>query len=112
MECLLRTNMRRDLQVVVRASTRKQLTCEKLIEMFEAYNRWESIFYFLGDVLLKTENNKDVHFKNIERAAEVDNLQEERGTCEASSRSLWPPSSTRCTRPATSCRPSTCVRPL
>ena len=40
MECLLRTNMRRDLQVVVRASTRNQLTCEKLIEMFEAYNRW------------------------------------------------------------------------
>ena len=97
---------------VVRTSTRNQLTCEKLIEMLEAYNRWESIFYFHGDVLLKTENNKDVHFKNIKRAAEVDNLQEERGTCEASSRSLWPPSSTRCTRPATSCRPSTCVRPL
>ena len=112
MECLLRTNMRRDLQVVVRASTRNQLTCEKLIEMFEAYNRWESIFYFLGDVLLKTEN-KDVHFKNIERAAEVDNLQEARHVRgSTSSRSLWPPSSTRCTRPATSCRPSTCVRPL
>ena len=89
-----------------------QLTCEKLIEMFEAYNRWESIFYFLGDVLLKTEN-KDVHFKNIERAAEVDNLQEARHVRgSTSSRSLWPPSSTRCTRPATSCRPSTCVRPL
>ena len=80
MECLhhlLRTNMRQNLQVVVQVAREysEQLTCEKLIEMFESYNSWEGLFYFLGAVLLKTED-KDVHFKYIEAAAKVGNLQE------------------------------------
>merc|ERR1719183_2302412 len=74
---LLRTNMRQNLQVVVQVAREysEQLTCEKLIEMFESYNSWEGLFYFLGAVLLKTED-KDVHFKYIEAAAKVGNLQE------------------------------------
>merc|ERR1719199_1054147 len=80
MECLhhlLRTNMRQNLQVVVQVAREysEQLTCEKLIEMFETYNSWEGLFYYLGAVLLKTED-KDVHFKYIEAAAKVGNLQE------------------------------------
>ena len=39
-----------------------------------SYNSGEGLFYFLGAVLLKTEE-KDVHFKYIE-AAKVGNLQE------------------------------------
>ena len=88
---------------VVRTSTRNQLTCEKLIEMFEAYNRWESIFYFHGDVLPKTEN-KD-HFKTScgrPRWATCSKASHARTSTSSRSR---PPSSTRCTRPATSCRP-------
>ena len=42
--------------------------------MFESYNSGEGLFYFLGDVLLKTEE-KDVHFMYIE-ASKVGNLQE------------------------------------
>merc|ERR1719506_2577316 len=80
MECLhhlLRTNMRQNLQVVVQVAREylEQLTREQLIEMFESYNSWEGLFYFLGAVLLKTED-KDVHFKYIEAAAKVGNLQE------------------------------------
>merc|ERR1719155_265584 len=80
MECLhhlLRTNMRQNLQVVVQVAREysEQLTCEKLIEMFESYNSWEGLFYFLGAVLLKTEE-KSVHFKYIQAAAKVGNLQE------------------------------------
>merc|ERR1719353_1504654 len=80
LECLnhlLRTNMRQNLQLVVQVAREysEQLTCEKLIEMIESYNSWEGLFYFLGAVLLKTED-KDVHFKYIEAAAKVGNLQE------------------------------------
>merc|ERR1719331_3083425 len=80
MECLhhlLRTNMRQNLQVVVQVAREfsEQLTPEKLIEMFEQYNSWEGLFYFLGAILMKTED-KSVHFKYIQAAAKVGNLQE------------------------------------
>ena len=79
-ECLnhlLRTNMRQNLQLVVQVAREytEQLTPEKLIEMFEQYNSWEGLFYYLGAVLLKTED-KAVHFKYIQAAAKIGNLQE------------------------------------
>ena len=80
LECLnhlLRTNMRQNLQLVVQVAREysEQLTPEKLIEMFESYNSWEGLFYFLGAILLKTED-KGVHFKYIQAAAKIGNLQE------------------------------------
>jgi clathrin heavy chain len=74
---LLRTNMRQNLQVVVQVAREysEQLTAEKLIEMFETYNSWEGLFYYLGAVLIKTEDTA-VHFKYIQAAAKVGNLQE------------------------------------
>merc|ERR1719183_1528689 len=74
---LLRTNMRQNLQVVVQVAREysEQLSCEKLIEMFESYNSWEGLFYYLGAILTQTED-KEVHFKYIEAAAKVGNLQE------------------------------------
>ncbi|KAL1511931.1 hypothetical protein AB1Y20_005212 [Prymnesium parvum] len=74
---LLRTNMRQNLQVVVQVAREysEQLTPAKLIEMFETYNSWEGLFYYLGAVLLKTEDPA-VHFKYIQAAAKVNNLQE------------------------------------
>jgi clathrin heavy chain len=79
-ECLnhlLRTNMRQNLQMVVQVAREysEQLTPEKLIEMFESYNSWEGLFYYLGAVLLKTEDTS-VHFKYIQAAAKIGNLQE------------------------------------
>merc|ERR1719217_824837 len=80
LECLhhlLRTNMRQNLQLVVQVAREytEQLSTEKLIEMFEQYNSWEGLFYYLGAVLLKTED-KAVHFKYIQAASKVGNLQE------------------------------------
>merc|ERR1719217_1691667 len=80
LECLnhlLRTNMRQNLQVVVQVAREytEQLTPEKLIEMFESYNSWEGLFYYLGAILTKTED-KAVHFKYIQAAAKMGNLQE------------------------------------
>merc|ERR1719217_1305215 len=80
LECLnhlLRTNMRQNLQVVVQVAREytEQLTPEKLIEMFESYNSWEGLFYYLGAVLMKTEDTS-VHFKYIQAASKVGNLQE------------------------------------
>jgi len=74
---LLRTNMRQNLQVVVNVCREysEQLTPEKLIEMFESYNSWEGLFYYLGAVLLKTEDAA-VHFKYIQAAAKIGNMQE------------------------------------
>ena len=79
-ECLnhlLRTNMRQNLQLVVQVAREyeAQLTAEKLIEMFEQYNSWEGLFYFLGAIIVKSED-KAVHFKYIQAAAKVGNLQE------------------------------------
>ena len=51
----------------------EQLTCERFIEMFESYNSGEGLFYFLGGVLLKTEDTY-VHFMYIE--AKVGSLQD------------------------------------
>ena len=67
MHHLLRTNMRQNLQLVVQVAREysEQLTPEKLIEMFENYNSWEGLFYYLGAVLLKSED-KVVHFKYIQ----------------------------------------------
>mmetsp|Transcript_18442 Transcript_18442/g.51982 ORF Transcript_18442/g.51982 Transcript_18442/m.51982 type:complete len:1203 (-) Transcript_18442:1971-5579(-) len=79
-ECLnhlLRTNMRQNLQTVVQVAREysEQLGADKLIEMFSTYNSWEGLFYYLGAILTKTED-KQVHFKYIEAAAKVGNLQE------------------------------------
>ena len=72
-----RTNMRQNLQLVVQVAREytEQLSTEKLIELFENYNSWEGLFYYLGAVLLKTED-KAVHFKYIEAAAKVGNFAE------------------------------------
>merc|ERR1719155_405802 len=80
MECLhhlLRTNMRQNLQVVVQVAREysEQLTAEKLIEMFETYNSWEGLFYYLGAVLIKTEDTA-VHFKYIQAAAKLPSFAE------------------------------------
>lgn len=53
----------------------EQLGSDKLIEMFSTYNSWEGLFYYLGAILTKTED-KEVHFKYIEAAAKVGNMQE------------------------------------
>ena len=79
-ECLhhlLRTNMRQNLQCVVQVAREysEQLGDDKLIEMFESYNSWEGLFYYLGAILLKTEA-KSVHFKYIQAAAKIGNHQE------------------------------------
>ncbi len=42
---------------------------------FATYNSWEGLFYYLGAILTQTED-KEVHFKYIEAAAKVGNLQE------------------------------------
>ena len=79
-ECLnhmLRTNMRKNLQIVVQVAREysEQLTPANLIKMFETYNSWEGLFYYLGAILLKSED-KEVHFKYIQAAAKINNLQE------------------------------------
>jgi hypothetical protein len=53
----------------------EQLGSDKLIEMFSTYKSWEGLFYYLGAILTKTED-KEVHFKYIEAAAKVGNMQE------------------------------------
>ena len=117
LECLhhlLRTNMRQNLQLVVQVAREytEQLSTEKLIELFENYNSWEGLFYYLGAVLLKTED-KAVHFKYIEAAAKVGNLQEvERVTREDT---FYDPESARLPQGGAPARPAAAhqrVRPL
>merc|ERR1719181_2110346 len=69
--------MRQNLQTVIQVAREysEQLGPDKLIEMFATYNSWEGLFYYLGAILTQTED-KEVHFKYIEAAAKVGNLQE------------------------------------
>eukprot|EP00397_Hematodinium_sp_SG-2012_P000429 GEMP01000429.1.p1 GENE.GEMP01000429.1~~GEMP01000429.1.p1 ORF type:complete len:1703 (+),score=505.89 GEMP01000429.1:149-5257(+) len=87
LECmcdLLRTN-RQNLQVVVQLAikTHEKVGAMKLVEMFEQINAVEGIFYFLGAILAFSQDG-DVHFKYIQAAARLGNMQEVERVCRES----------------------------
>merc|ERR1719454_2631660 len=87
LECLsdlLRSN-RQNLQVVVQVAIKyhEQIGAVKLVEMFESLGSQEGVFYFLG-AILSTSTDKDVHFKYIQAASRVGNMQEVERVCRES----------------------------
>ncbi|GLI67875.1 hypothetical protein VaNZ11_012164 [Volvox africanus] len=93
LECLkelLVSNMTQNLQLVVNIAKEytEQLTPAKIIELFEAYNSYHGLYFYLGSRIAFTENPEE-HFKYIEAAARTGNLKEvERVTRESS---FYPP---------------------
>ncbi|KAF4687757.1 hypothetical protein FOZ60_003512 [Perkinsus olseni] len=76
-EDMLRYNRQQNIQVVVQVAIKyhDQLEVDKLVEIFEKYQCWEGMFFFLGGIL-STSQDPDVHFKYIEAAAKLGHMQE------------------------------------
>merc|ERR1719454_2560414 len=87
LECLydlLRSN-RQNLQVVVQVAIKyhEQIGAVKLVEMFESLGSQEGVFYFLGAILANSTDG-EVHFKYIQAASRVGNMQEVERVCRES----------------------------
>eukprot|EP00742_Colponemidia_sp_Colp-10_P000714 GILJ01000776.1.p1 GENE.GILJ01000776.1~~GILJ01000776.1.p1 ORF type:complete len:1719 (+),score=373.80 GILJ01000776.1:96-5252(+) len=87
MECLyemLKSN-RNNLQIVVQTAMKYQeyLTPPALIKMFETFNSYEGLFFFLG-AILNFSQDADVHFKYIEAAAKLGHVKEVERVCRES----------------------------
>ncbi|KAF4710782.1 hypothetical protein FOZ62_018232, partial [Perkinsus olseni] len=76
-EDMLRYNRQQNIQVVVQVAIKyhDQLEVDKLVGIFEKYQCWEGMFFFLGGIL-STSQDPDVHFKYIEAAAKLGHMQE------------------------------------
>merc|ERR1719456_1194945 len=87
LECLydlLRHN-RQNLQMVVQVAIKyhEQIGAGKLVEMFESVGSQEGVFYFLG-AILSSSTDPEVHFKYIQAASRVGNMQEVERVCRES----------------------------
>ncbi|CAE7493273.1 Cltc [Symbiodinium natans] len=87
LECLtdLMRHNRQNLQVAVKVAIQyhEQIGAVKIVEMFESFGSNEGIFYFLG-AILNTSTDPDVHFKYIQAASRVGNMQEVERVCRES----------------------------
>mmetsp|Transcript_25740 Transcript_25740/g.76639 ORF Transcript_25740/g.76639 Transcript_25740/m.76639 type:complete len:1721 (-) Transcript_25740:262-5424(-) len=87
LECMtdLLKHNRQNLNVVVQVGIKyhEQIGALKIAEMFEAFGSNEGNFYFLGAILANS-TDKDVHFKYIQAASRVGNMQEVERVCRES----------------------------
>lgn len=73
------------LQVVVQIAVKhhEAIGTKRLIDMFEQFQSWEGIFYFLGSILAFS-TDPEVHFKYIEAASKLNHVQEVERVCRES----------------------------
>jgi len=87
LECLtdLLKHNRQNLQLVVQASIKyhDKIGTTALIQLFENFNSYEGIFYFVGAILSQSQD-PEVHFKYIEAAAKLGHTQEVERVCRES----------------------------
>mmetsp|Transcript_21715 Transcript_21715/g.40605 ORF Transcript_21715/g.40605 Transcript_21715/m.40605 type:complete len:1699 (-) Transcript_21715:62-5158(-) len=72
---LLTHNIKANLQIVVQTATKyaEQLGEKELIGLFESYKSYEGLYYFCGSII-NVSQDADVHFKYIEAAAKMNQL--------------------------------------
>jgi len=80
LECmrdLLKYNLQQNINLAVELAKRysEVLGAAHLIKLFEGFNAWTGLFYFLG-ALVNTTNDSDVVFKYIEACVKLDQRQE------------------------------------
>lgn len=85
LECLndlLKFNLAQNLAIVVDAAKRYSdvLKASALIALFEKYNCWQGLFYYLGAFVNSTDD-KDVVFKYIEAAVKLNQVPEVERVC-------------------------------
>ncbi|GBG88212.1 hypothetical protein CBR_g46780 [Chara braunii] len=80
LECMkeiLLVNPRGNLQIVVQIAKEysEQLGLEECVKIFEQFKSYEGLYFFLQP-LIATSEDKKIHFKYIEAAAKMNQLQE------------------------------------
>ena len=80
---LLMFNLQANVITVVEASKRYSdvLGADKLIALFESFNAWTGLFYYL-QVLVTTTDSKDVVFKYVESCVKLDQRNEAVRVCQ------------------------------
>lgn len=90
MDCLdamLRTNIRQNLGAVVQIATKYSdlLGPTRLIDLFEKYQTFEGLFYYLGSIV-NVSDDQDVNFKYIQAAVSMGQFSEVERICRDSSK--------------------------
>lgn len=88
LECLkemMANNMRQNLTICVQVATKycDQLGAHNLIRLFEEFNTYEGLYYFLG-AIVNFSQEADVHFKYIQAAVQTGQLKEVERICRES----------------------------
>ncbi|KAF1845878.1 clathrin heavy chain [Cucurbitaria berberidis CBS 394.84] len=88
LECLdamLTTNIRQNLQAVIRIAQKYSdlLGATKIIDLLERHRTAEGLYFFLGSIVNVSED-KDVHFKYIEAATTMQQMNEVERICRES----------------------------
>ncbi|KAG0245932.1 putative CHC1-clathrin heavy chain [Mortierella sp. GBAus27b] len=82
---MLNANMAQNLNIVVQVATKysDQLGPSKLIELFESYNTFQGLYYYLGAVV-NLSQDPDVIYKYIEAACKTGQVKEVERVCRES----------------------------
>lgn len=82
---LLTQRTRPALQIAVSVAQRYSdgLTPAALVPLFESFNSWEGLFFYLNQIVLTTED-KDVVFKFIQAASKTNHFEEVKRICRES----------------------------
>jgi len=85
LDAMLTVNIRQNLQAVIRIAQKYSdlLGATKIIELLEKHRTAEGLYFFIGSIVNVSED-KDVHFKYIEAAVTVGQLNEVERICRES----------------------------
>ncbi|KAJ3447117.1 clathrin heavy chain [Anaeramoeba flamelloides] len=88
MQCLkemLTANIKQNLQVVVQIGAKytERFGIEKFVALFENFNSFEGVYYYLGSVISQTQE-ADIHYKYIQAATKIGEIQEVEHICRTS----------------------------
>ncbi|KAI1134523.1 clathrin heavy chain [Hypoxylon sp. FL0543] len=90
LDAMMKSNIRQNLQSVVQVATKYSdlLGPTNLIDLFEKYKTHEGLFFYLGSIV-NLSQEPDVHFKYIEAATRMGQLNEVERICRDSN--YYPP---------------------
>jgi clathrin heavy chain len=85
LHALLQHNLKQNLAIVVQIASKyyELLTPQALLDMFEKFKSYEGIYYFTGSIMPFTQD-KNVHFKYIESATKLGQIEQVVKACRES----------------------------
>jgi clathrin heavy chain len=87
LDAMLKSNIRQNLGAVVQVATKYSdlLGPTRLIDIFEKYQTFEGLFYYLGSIV-NVSDDQDVNFKYIQAAVSMGQFSEVERICRDSSK--------------------------